>query len=69
MKSLPTNEILWFTYHQDDERSCIITSNKDRSMYFAYGRVDEDYKRLGKDRSAGVLAQKYIREGGGLNAT
>lgn len=52
------NEIRWVSaYDVQRNLKYIITSNKDKSMYYIY---DKNYKKLGRDRSPLALERKFF---------
>lgn len=57
---IPSDEIEWTSYSKGDKVFYIITSKKQRDMYFLY-KADEngEFERIGKAKEPPELEEKY----------
>lgn len=59
IKKLPTKERLWLTYTTETQEF-YITSNVERTTYFAYQKTEGGYLKIGKASDPITLENKYI---------
>ena len=59
IKKLPIRERLWLTYTTETQEF-YITSNIERTTYFAYQKTDDGYLKMGKASDPITLETKYI---------
>lgn len=61
IKKLPTRERLWLTYTTENQEF-YITSNVERTTYFAYQKIDGGYLKIGKASDPTTLETKFIKK-------
>lgn len=54
---IPSNEIKWETIKNETGDMFIVTSNKERTLYYIYSVVDDKLEKLGKAKSPPDLMQ------------
>ena len=61
---IPTAELLWCQYYNNDNLTHIVTSGTTREQYFLYEIKEGAGKKIGKNRNPTVFS-KIIEEGWG----
>ena len=62
---IPSNEIKWETIKNETGDMFIVTSNKERTMYYIYSVVDDKLEKLGKAKNTvfpQVFAQTVLQD-------
>ena len=60
--SIPTGELLWCQFWNNDKITHIVTSNSTREQYFLYEITEDVAKKIGKNKNP-VIFSKIVEDG------
>lgn len=60
MNKLPSSEILWETITNENGDRFVVTSNKERSLYYIYSVDDKEYTKIDKAKTPPELMKHIV---------